>query len=284
MAGESSADSSMSLEMAGHEYEFSTNSGMTLETEGESSSTHDHSSTTMPCSYCMRHGPSFVNPPSGSLYLCSFDVPEELLFHPQVAMRLNGVGPRGLARRKTFNVPMLSTKEGKVKKPARKQCRNCRAAAPGPNLSIMNTPIDIPPREPAQQNVRVVVPDGMRSWYITLPPCSQEFGVQRRRACGDCNVNGQQHLVHIPGDCHAPEIMVIPTSQVLLHMLERLPVAMHGYLLSQVEMNVKVHLLRKFGWLYKIRVFECICSTCTYNAGESNYVANKYLGALFISK
>ena len=125
MAGESSADSSMSLEMAGCEYEFSPNSS---ETEGESSSTHDHSSTTMPCSSCLRHGASAVNPPSGSLYLCTFDVPEKLLFHPQVAMRLNGMGPRGLAMRKTFDVPMLSMKEEKVKKP-RKQCRNCRAAS-----------------------------------------------------------------------------------------------------------------------------------------------------------
>ena len=238
MAGESSADSSMSLEMAGCEYEFSPNSS---ETEGESSSTHDHSSTTMPCSSCLRHGASAVNPPSGSLYLCTFDVPEKLLFHPQVAMRLNGMGPRGLAMRKTFDVPMLSMKEEKVKKP-RKQCRNCRAAAPGPNLSITNAPIDIPPREPAQRNVRVVVPDDMRSWYITLPPPSQGFGVQRRRACGGCNVNGQQHLIRIPDDCHAAEIMVIPTRQVLLHMLDRVPVEMHDHVLSQVEMNVKVQI------------------------------------------
>lgn len=261
MAGESSADSSMSIEMAGrpYAYEFSTSSGMTLVTEGESSSTHDHSSTTMPCSYCRRPGASaFVIPPSGSLYLCTFDVPEDLLFHPQVAMKLNGVWgrPRGAARRKTIDIPMLSLRDEKVKKPARKTCRNCRAAAPGPNLSIMNAPMDSPPRQPAaaaQQNVRVVVPDGTRGWYISLPPRSQEF-VQRRRACADCNVNGQQHLVRIPDDSLATEIMIIPTSQVLLHMVDRLPVPMHGFLLSQVEMNVKVQSFCKFGCTYNIRV------------------------------
>lgn len=248
MAGESS---SMSLEMGGAEDEFSTNSVMA--SEGRSSSTtHDHWSTSTPCSYCMRHGASFVDPPSGSLYLCSFDVTEDLLFHPQVAMKLNGVGPRGVPRRKTFSVPMLSMKEGRVKEPARMECRNCRAAAPSSNLSIMNAPIHIlPPRGlPGRQNVRVVVPNGMRSWYITLPPRSQEFGVQRRRrACEDCNVNGQQHLVRIPGDCRASETMVIPTKQVLLHMLDRLPLEMHAYLLSQKEMNVKVQFILQV-WMY----------------------------------
>jgi hypothetical protein len=273
MAGESSSMST--LEMGGRESEFSTNSGMT--SEGQSSSTHDHSSTTMLCSYCMRHGPSFVNPPSGSLYLCAFDVEEDLLFHPQVAMRLNGAGPSGLVRRKTFKVPMLAMKEGEVKEPARKECRNCRAAAASSKLSIMNAPIHISPREPAGPNVRVVVPDGMRSWYITLPPRSQGFGVQRRRrACGDCNVNGQQHLVRIPGDCHATEVMVIPTKQVLLHMLDRLPLAMYGDILSQKQMNVKVQLFLQV-WMYIQDQGLWMYLFHMHNTGESNYVENKVL-------